>query len=60
MPHEHSHHSHSHGARARAIAAPAGWSLLRASVAERLAGSAVLLAALWALVIWAMQPGVQP
>ena len=67
MPHDHKHdHSHGHAhhgghGAAHAVAAPAGWSLLRASVAERLAGSAVLLAVLWALVFWAMQPGaVQP
>jgi hypothetical protein len=30
-------------------------SLLRMSAAERLAGVAVLLAAMWALVFWAVQ-----
>lgn len=58
--HSHAHHGGHGHARAHASAAPAGWSLLRASVAERLMGSAVLLAVLWALVIWAMQPVVQP
>jgi hypothetical protein len=33
-----------------------GWSLLRASLVERLAGAAALLAGLWGLVAWAMQP----
>jgi hypothetical protein len=50
------HHHHGHGPTqhphdARAQAYP---SLLRLSVAERLAGTAVLVAALWAAIFWAM------
>jgi hypothetical protein len=49
MPHAHEHH----GAHAEA-AAPT-LSLLRLSAAQRLVGVSVLLAALWALVLWVIR-----
>jgi hypothetical protein len=49
------HHAHGHAAPRRAAEAVPKWSLLRASLAERLAGVALLLATLWALVFWALQ-----
>jgi hypothetical protein len=49
------HHAHGHAAPRRAAEAVPKWSLLRASLGERLAGVALLLATLWALVFWALQ-----
>lgn len=48
-------HSHRHGGHGTAPAAHEGWSLLRAAAWERLAGAAVLLGAMWAIVIWALR-----
>jgi hypothetical protein len=55
QPHGHHHHGHDgrdHGHRhaGHAIALQPTLSLLRLSVAQRLAGAAVLIAALWAAV----------
>ncbi|MFL5136574.1 MAG: hypothetical protein ACJ8C6_18700 [Microvirga sp.] len=47
MSHGHHHHHHAH----RAMAAAPTFSLLRLSVGQRLAGSAVVLAGLWLLVL---------
>jgi hypothetical protein len=47
MSHGHHHHHHAH----RAIAAAPTFSLLRLSVGQRLAGSAVVLVGLWLLVL---------
>ncbi|MBM6582671.1 hypothetical protein ILT44_20925 [Microvirga sp. BT689] len=47
MSQGHHHHHHAH----RAIAAAPTFSLLRLSVGQRLAGSAVVLAGLWLLVL---------
>jgi hypothetical protein len=49
-PHPHHHHDPDH-AHPSAEVAP---SLLRLSAAERLAGTAVLIALLWGAVVWAM------
>jgi hypothetical protein len=48
LPH---HHHHSGGAHPPAPIAP---SILRASVWQRLAIAAVLIAVIWASVLWAM------
>jgi hypothetical protein len=49
---EHHHHHHPHGhAHPPAAVAP---SILRLSVVERLAFVAVLIAAIWAAVYWAV------
>ncbi|MBJ6126459.1 hypothetical protein [Microvirga splendida] len=50
MSHGHHHHTHAH----RATAAAPTFSLLRLSVGQRLAGSAVLLAGLWGMVLGVM------
>jgi len=53
MTHHDAHHHHHPGeAHPSAQAAP---SLLRMSVAERLAGAAVVIALLWSAVLWAMR-----
>ena len=44
-------HAHPHGASSARFG---GVSLLRLSALERLAGVAVILALLWALVVWAI------
>lgn len=49
-PHPH-HHHHAGHAHPPATVAP---SILRLSVAERLAGVAIVIGAMWAMVIWAM------
>ena len=49
--HHHHHHPHGHAHPAAAI----GPSILRLSVAQRLAFAAVLTALVWAAVIWAMR-----
>ncbi len=52
MTHHDAHHHHHPGeAHPSAQVAP---SLLRMSVAERLAGAAVVIALLWGAVFWAM------
>jgi hypothetical protein len=50
MSHGHHHHHHAH----RAIAAAPTFSLLRLSVAQRVAGSAAILAGLWLMVLSVM------
>jgi hypothetical protein len=50
MSHGHHHHAHEH----RALAAAPTFSLLRLSVGQRLAGSAVVLVGLWLLVLAVM------
>jgi hypothetical protein len=50
MSQGHHHHHHAH----RAIAAAPTFSLLRLSVGQRLAGTAVALAGLWLLVFGVM------
>jgi hypothetical protein len=52
MSHGHHHHHHTH--EHRAIAAAPTFSLLRLSVGQRLAGTAVVLAGLWLLVFGVM------
>ncbi|WP_165820110.1 hypothetical protein [Microvirga sp. KLBC 81] len=53
MSHSH-HHGHHHGHEHRALAAAPTFSLLRLSVWQRLAGAAVLLGALWLMVLQVM------
>lgn len=48
MSHGHRHHHHTH--EHRAVAAAPTFSLLRLSVGQRLAGTALVLAGLWLLV----------
>ncbi|MDP2408960.1 MAG: hypothetical protein Q8M26_01610 [Pseudolabrys sp.] len=52
-PHTHAHH-HRHAGHAHPPAA-IGASILRQSAAGRLTVAAVAVAALWALIFWAMQ-----
>ena len=52
MAMSHSHHHHHHAPRV--IAADPTFSLLRLSVGQRLAGTAVVLAGLWLLVFGVM------
>ncbi len=52
MTHGHHHHHHAH--EHRAVAAAPTFSLLRLSVGQRLAGTAVALAVLWVLVLRVM------
>lgn len=52
--HNHSDHDHHPQALEPARAAQPGFSLLRLSALERLAGAAVALALLWIAVIWAL------
>jgi hypothetical protein len=59
-PHAHSHehghtHVHSHGAASPHPAQAAPWSILRMTVAARLAAALVVSAALWAAVLLAMR-----
>ena len=60
-PHDHSHgshahslHSHSHGPASPHPAQPVHWSILRMTLAGRLATAAAISAALWAVVLMAM------
>jgi ABC-type nickel/cobalt efflux system permease component RcnA len=61
--HDHNHaHGHSHvhghsGAAAPVLARPAvpGFSLLRLSAGQRLAGAGLIVLALWGAVFWALQ-----
>jgi hypothetical protein len=62
MPHAHSHdahhhhgHIHSHGPAAPHPAQAAPWSILRMTVAGRLAAAIAVSAALWAVVLVAMR-----
>jgi hypothetical protein len=63
MPHVHSHdhahhhhgHAHSHGPATPHPAQPAPWSILRMTVAARLAAAFAVSAALWAVVLVAMR-----
>ena len=64
MPHAHSHshardhhhgHAHSHGPATPHPAQAAVWSILRMTVAGRLAAALVVSAALWAVVLLAMR-----
>ncbi len=63
MPHAHSHdhahhhhgHAHSHGSATPHPAQAAPWSLLRMTVAGRLAAAFAVSAALWILVLVAMR-----
>jgi hypothetical protein len=48
--HHHHHHTHEH----QVVAAAPTFSLLRLSVGQRLAGTAVVLAGLWLLVFGVM------
>ncbi|WP_114946433.1 hypothetical protein [Microvirga calopogonii] len=50
----HGHHHHHHSQEHRAVAAAPTFSLLRLSVGQRLAGTAVVLAGLWVLVLGVM------
>jgi hypothetical protein len=54
--HEHGHtHVHSHGPASPHPAQAAPWSILRMTVAARLAAALVVSAALWAVVLLAMR-----
>jgi hypothetical protein len=59
-PHTHSHehghpHAHSHGPASPHPAQAAPWSILRMTVAARLAAALVVSAGLWAVVLLAMR-----
>jgi hypothetical protein len=52
----HHHHSHDHGShQPRAVAAAPTFSLLRLSIWQRLAGSAIGLAVLWLMILQVME-----
>jgi hypothetical protein len=54
--HHHGHsHSHSHGPATPHPAQAAPWSILRMTVAARLAAAAAVSAVLWAVVLVAMR-----
>jgi hypothetical protein len=53
--HDHSHHAHSHGPATPHPAQAAPWSILRMTVAARLAAALTVSAALWAVVLVAMR-----
>jgi hypothetical protein len=59
MPHPHSHdhhgHSHSHGPATPHPAQAAPWSILRMTVAARLAAAVAVSAVLWVVVLVAMR-----
>jgi hypothetical protein len=62
MPHPHTHdhhhqlgHGHSHDPATPHPAQAAPWSILRMTVAARLAAAVVVSAALWAVVLVAMR-----
>jgi hypothetical protein len=52
MPHHHHHHPHAPHPHDRRAFAP---SLLRMSLWERLTGAAVLSAAIWGAIFWAVR-----
>ncbi|MBF9197703.1 hypothetical protein [Microvirga terrestris] len=54
MSHGHHHHAHMHAHEHRAVAAAPTFSLLRLSVGQRLAGTAVILAGLWLMILSVM------
>jgi hypothetical protein len=54
MSHGHHHHSHTHAHEHRAVASAPTFSLLRLSVGQRLAGTAIVLAGLWVMVLGVM------
>jgi hypothetical protein len=61
-PHTHDHvhgpthdHAHSHGTATPHPAQAASWSILRMTVAARLAAALTVCAALWAFVLLAMR-----
>ena len=53
--HEHLHHPHSHGPATPHPAQAAPWSILRMTVAARVAAALAVSAALWAVVLAAMR-----
>ena len=53
--HDHAHHTHSHGPATPHPAQAAPWSILRMTVAARLAAALAISAALWAVVLVAMR-----
>jgi hypothetical protein len=53
--HAHHHHAHSHGPATPHPAQAAPWSILRMTVAGRLAAALVASAGLWAVVLLAMR-----
>jgi hypothetical protein len=53
--HEHGQHVHRHGPASPHPAQAAPWSILRMTVAARLAAALVVSAALWAVVLLAMR-----
>lgn len=53
--HDHAHHTHSHGPATPHPAQAAPWSILRMTVAARLAAALAVAAALWAVVLVAMR-----
>jgi hypothetical protein len=56
VSHAHGHHgSHAAHGAGRPRRDGEGWSLLRSSLGERLLGVGVILAGLWAVVLWALQ-----
>ena len=55
MSHGHHHHTHEHRTHEHgAVAAAPTFSLLRLSVGQRLAGTAIMLAGLWLMVLGVM------
>jgi len=53
--HDHAHHAHTHGPATPHPAQAAPWSILRMTVAARLAAALAVSAALWAVVLVAMR-----
>ena len=53
--HDHAHHTHSHGPATPHPAQAAPWSILRMTVAARLAAALAVSAGLWAVVLVAMR-----
>ena len=53
--HDHPHHAHSHDPATPHPAQPAPWSILRMTVAARLAAALAVSAVLWAVVLVAMR-----
>jgi hypothetical protein len=54
--HDHSHgHAHSHNPASPHPAQPVTWSILRMTLAARLAAAAAISAGLWAVVLVAMR-----
>ena len=50
----HDHHTHPHAHEHRAVASDPTFSLLRLSIGQRLAGTAIVLAGLWLMVLGVM------